>query len=274
MSIEILKQKPEIRNADRFVIAKIAYRRETRENRLTPESVTNFWRSLYALKKPTCEIQISRAELIGKDKPQTFLTETKGFKAEVSRFPDTTEGIEKHRKLGMEPVYVSEQLLGINGVFFLKNFVHDDIHINVIPKVENKKTQIGWQYVEVDPYKFINIIDQQNTVIDPTKIQEMNYQTYIIMAYYMNKIYGFLPDILKIQKSKVSGEASKEDKILEIRNTNTFSSLGGSTFGLELKEYKKPKPLFSFNVHGEIITTYPEDTADSLTIKRSQVPVV
>ncbi len=230
--------------------ATLIYKNEIRQNSLTPETITNYWRKLYKAYGPKSEIQISKPMLVGKNAAQKFLPETKKLNTEVSRFPGKIEEIKKYAELGMEPVYVSGQLLGRHGISFLKNLHSEQIIIPGLPKIENKNTKGGWRYAQVDT-QALNAKD-----IDPNKAQPMDIPTYMTMAAYMKRIHGSLPDVQNLQ--------------------DTMSILNGSIIGQEFVEHKNKtrKTAFNFNSRGNMfVTTLEGDTKPLNLINRLQIPI-
>ncbi len=225
--------------------ATLIYKNEIKQNHLTPDTITNYWRTLYKAYGPKSEIQISKPLLVGKTAAQEFLTETKKLDTEVSRFPGTIEEIKEYAKLGMEPVYVSGQLLGPIGMNFLKNLHSGEITIPSLPKIENKNTKGGWRYAQINAQ-----------VLNASEAQPMDIPTYMTMAAYMKRIHGSLPDVHNLQ--------------------DTMSILDGSIIGQKFAEYnnKTTKTAFSFNLRGDMfITPLEGDTKPLNLIDRLQIPI-
>lgn len=247
--------------SSQLAIATLKYKNEIRQNHLTPDTITNYWRTLYKAYAPKSEIEISHPLLIGKNSPQEFRTEIKKLDPEVSRFPGTIEEVKEYSKLGMEPVYVSGQLLGRHGIEFLKNMYSGEIKIPNLPKIENKNTKGGWRYAQVKA-EFLNV----------PEAEPMDFPTYATMAASMKQIYDFWPDVQKLEDT----QKAKDINTSILEKNNTMSILNGSIIGYQFAEYNsKPKETgFNFNPSGQMFTTTLEGDTESLNlINRLQIPI-
>lgn len=262
MAAEIKRFRQEFTSpSTQLAKATLIYKNEIKHDRVTPDTITNYWRAFYKTGGPKSEIEIRKPLLIGKNAAQEFSTETKKLDTEVSPFPGTIKEIKEYARLGMEPVYVSGQLLGPHGVKFLRNLHSGSINIPRLPNIENRNNKGGWRYVEVNP-QISNIPESER----------MDIPTYITMAAYMEKVYGFFPDYQGHHKNQITENI--REAILIKSNTNTMSILNGSTIGQKFTEYNnKTEEAFSFTKGEMFITTLEEDTQSLNLIHRQQIPI-